>query len=143
VIIPSLGVNASVEQVGVTAEGTMDTPTDPWDTGWYAPGVKPGQTGNAAIAGHVDYHGIGPVVFWDLNKLTVGAEVLLVTDTGQTLRFTVRGSEYYTEANAPLLDIFGPANTVNLNLITCGGTFDPNTRHYDQRLVVFTSYAGR
>ncbi len=143
VIIPSIGVDASVEQVGVTADGAMDTPADPWNTGWYAPGVKPGQTGNAAIAGHVDYHGIGPVVFWDLNKLAVGAEVLVVTDAGQTLRFTVRGSEYYTDDNAPLLDIFGPANTVDLNLITCGGTFDPVTRHYDQRLVVFTSYAGR
>jgi len=143
VIIPSIGVDASVEQVGVTADGAMDTPADPWNTGWYAPGAKPGQTGNAAIAGHVDYHGIGPVVFWDLNKLAVGAEVLLVTDAGQTLRFMVRGSEYYTDDNAPLRDIFGPANTVNLNLITCGGTFDPTTRHYDQRLVVFTSYAGR
>jgi sortase (surface protein transpeptidase) len=143
VIIPSIGVDASVEQVGVTADGAMDTPADPWNTGWYAPGVRPGEAGNAAIAGHVDYHGIGPVVFWDLNKLAVGAEVLVVTDTGQTLRFTVRGSEYYTDSNAPLLDIFGPANTVNLNLITCGGTFDPATRHYDQRLVVFTSYAGR
>ena len=143
VLIPSIGVDAAVEQVGVTADGAMDTPADPWNTGWYAPGVKPGQTGNAAIAGHVDYHGIGPVVFWDLNKLAVGAEVLVVTDNGQTLRFVVRGSEYYTDANAPLLDIFGPANTIDLNLITCGGTFDPATRHYDQRLVVFTSYAGQ
>ena len=143
VIIPSIGVDASVEQVGVTPDGAMDTPADPWNTGWYAPGVKPGQTGNAAIAGHVDYHGIGPVVFWDLNKLAVGAEVLVVTDAGQTLRFVVRGSEYYTDDNAPLMDIFGPASTIDLNLITCGGTFDPSTRHYDQRLVVFTLYAGR
>jgi hypothetical protein len=143
VVIPTIGVDAAVEQVGVTADGAMDTPADPWDTGWYAPGVKPGQTGNAAIAGHVDYHGIGPVVFWDLNKLAVGAEVLVVTDAGQTLHFVVRGSEYYTDDNAPLMDIFGPANTIDLNLITCGGTFDPTTRHYDQRLVVFTTYAGQ
>jgi hypothetical protein len=143
VIIPSIGVDASVEQVGVTADGVMDTPANPWNTAWYALGVRPGQPGNAAIAGHVDYHGIGPVVFWDLNKLSVGAEILVVTDSGQTLRFKVRGSEHYTDGNAPLIDIFGPANTVNLNLITCGGTFDPSTRHYDQRLVVYTSYAGQ
>jgi len=143
VIIPSIGVDATVEQVGVNADGAMGTPEDPWNTGWYAPGIRPGQVGNAAIAGHVDYRGIGPVVFWDLNKLIAGAEVLVVTDAGQTLRFTVRGSEYYTPDNAPLQDIFGAATTLNLNLITCGGTFDPATRHYDQRLVVFTSYAGR
>lgn len=143
VIIPSIGVDATVEQVGVAADGTMATPEDPWNTGWYAPGIRPGQAGNAAIAGHVDYHGIGPVVFWDLNKLAVGAEVLVVTDAGQTLRFRVRGSEYYTPDNAPLQEIFGAANTVNLNLITCGGTFNPATRSYDQRLVLFTSYAGQ
>ncbi len=143
VIIPSIGVDATIEQVGVATDGAMATPEDPWNTGWYAPGIRPGQVGNAAIAGHVDYHGIGPVVFWDLNKLSTGAEVFVVTDAGQTLRFTVRGSEYYTPENAPLQDIFGAATTLNLNLITCGGTFDPTTRHYDQRLVVFTSYAGR
>jgi len=143
VIIPSIGVDASIEQVGVTAEGLMANPADPWNTGWYAPGTRPGRAGNAAIAGHVDYRGIGPVVFWDLNKLAVGAEVLVVTDAGQTLRFIVRGSEYYAPDNAPLMDIFGPASTMNLNLITCSGTFDPNTRQYDQRLVVFTAYAGQ
>ncbi len=143
ILIPSLGIDAQVEQVGVDAEGNMATPEDPWNTGWYAPGPRPGQAGNSAIAGHVDYHGIGAVVFWDLNKLAVGAEVIVVTDTGQQLRFTVRGSEYYRPENAPLQEIFGPANTVNLNLITCGGTFNPATRHYDQRLVVFTTYAGQ
>ena len=143
VIMPSLGIDAAVEQVGVDADGNMATPEDPWNTGWYAPGSRPGQVGNSAIAGHVDYHGIGPVVFWDLNKLTVGAEVLVVTDAGQTLRFTVRGSEYYAPENAPLQEIFGQTNSVNLNLITCGGTFNPATRHYDQRLVIFTTYAGQ
>ncbi len=143
VIVPSLGVDASVEHVGVDPDGNMATPDDPWNTGWYAPGSRPGQTGNSAIAGHVDYHGIGPVVFWDLNKIAVGAEVLVVTDSGQTLRFTVRGSEYYVPENAPLQEIFGQTNSVNLNLITCGGTFNPATRHYDQRLVIFTTYAGR
>ena len=143
VIVPSLGVDASIEQVGVDAEGNMATPEDPWNTAWYAPGSRPGQTGNAAIAGHVDYHGIGPVVFWDLNKIAVGAEVLVVTDSGQTLRFRVRGSEYYVPANAPLQEIFGQTNSVNLNLITCGGTFNPTTREYDQRLVIFTTYAGQ
>ena len=143
VLVPSLGVDASVEHVGVDPDGNMATPDDPWNTGWYAPGSRPGQTGNSAIAGHVDYHGIGPVVFWDLNKIAVGAEVLVVTDSGQTLRFTVRGSEYYVPENAPLQEIFGQTNSVNLNLITCGGTFNPATRHYDQRLVIFTTYAGR
>jgi sortase (surface protein transpeptidase) len=141
--IPSLGIDAAVEQVGVDAEGNMATPEDPWNTGWYAPGVRPGQPGNAAIAGHVDYHNIGEVVFWDLNKLQAGDEVLVDTDNGKTLRFVVQDTTYFFPETAPLQRIFGAANTANLNLITCGGTFNPATRHYDQRLVVFTTFAGQ
>lgn len=140
--IPSLGIDAAIEPVSTDADGNMATPSDPWDTAWYAPGPRPGQRGNAAIAGHVDYHGIGAVVFWDLNKLGPGDEVFVDTEDGKTLRFVVSDSTYYTPADAPLEQIFGPASTVNLNLITCGGTFNPATREYDHRLVVFTKYAG-
>jgi sortase (surface protein transpeptidase) len=140
--IPSLDVDAAIEQVGIDAEGNMATPEDPWNTAWYAPGSRPGQRGNAAIAGHVDYHGIGPVVFWRLNELVPGDEVFVDTDAGQTLRFVVNDSTYYRPESAPLERIFGTSNTPNLNLITCGGTFNPTTRQYDQRLVVFTTYAG-
>ena len=141
--IPSLGIDAAIEQVGVDADGNMATPEDPWNTAWYAPGARPGQPGNAAIAGHVDYHDIGEVVFWDLNKLQPGAEVLVETANGQTLRFVVQDSTYFRPDSAPLQRIFGAANTRNLNLITCGGTFNATTRQYDQRLVVFTTYAGQ
>lgn len=121
----------------------MATPEDPWNTAWYAPGARPGQRGNAAIAGHVDYAGIGQVVFWDLNQLGPGDEVLVETADGVTLRFVVQDSAFFRPATAPLQRIFGQTNAVNLNLITCGGAFDPVTREYDQRLVVFTTYAGR
>jgi hypothetical protein len=140
--IPILNIDAAIEPVSVDADGNMATPQDPWDTAWYAPGARPGQIGNAAIAGHVDYHNVGAVVFWDLNKLEPGDEVFVDTDDGKTLRFVVNDSTFYEPKNAPLEQIFGPANTPNLNLITCGGTFNPATREYDHRLVVFTTYAG-
>jgi hypothetical protein len=57
--IPAIGVNAAVEQVGVNAQGNMDVPRNPNNTAWYAPGARPGQQGNAVIAGHVDYAGLG------------------------------------------------------------------------------------
>jgi sortase A len=141
-LIPSIGVDAAVEPVATDADGNMATPADPWNTAWYAPGNRPGEPGNAAIAGHVDYNGLGPVVFWDLRTLAPGAEVLVVTADGLTLRFVVRDAAYFRPESAPLQAIFGPASDANLNLITCGGTFNPVTRQYDQRLVVFTSFAG-
>jgi sortase (surface protein transpeptidase) len=142
-VIPKIGVDAPVEQVGVDRDGNMGTPTDPWNTAWYAPGVRPGQPGNAAIDGHVDYHNIGPVVFWNLRQLAAGDVVLVVTDRQQTLRFVVREVATYTPDDAPLARIFGPAATPNLNLITCAGDFDPTTRTYDRRQVVYTTYAGQ
>jgi sortase A len=142
-VIPSVGIDAAVEQVGLADDGTMATPQDPWNTGWYAPGTRPGQPGNAAIDGHVDYHGVGEVVFWNLRQVQPGAEVLVVTADNQTLRFIVQGVARYTPDNAPRTSIFGPASTPNLNLITCDGTFNPETRHYDLRFVVYTTYAGK
>jgi len=141
-LIPGIGVDAAIEQVATDADGNMATPDDPWNTAWFAPGSRPGQPGNAAIAGHVDYSGVGPVVFWDLRTLAPGAEILVVTDGGITLRFVVRDSAYFRPESAPLARVFGPTADVNLNLITCGGTFNPDTRQYDQRLVVFTTFAG-
>lgn len=141
--IPKIGVDAAVEQVGVAADGSMDVPSDPWNTAWYAPGTRPGMPGNAAIAGHVDYAGIGPVVFWDLGQLVPGDQILVTTADGQQLRFAVLQLASYSPDDAPLLDIFGPARVPNVNLITCAGTFNPVTRSYDQRLVVYTTYVGQ
>lgn len=141
-LIPTLDIDAAIERVSTDTEGNMATPSDPWNTAWFAPGNRPGQPGNAAIAGHVDYRNVGPVVFWDLRTLAPGAEILVVTEDGLTLRFVVHDSAYFRPESAPLARIFGPSADVNLNVITCGGTFNPATRQYDQRLVVFATFTG-
>src|SRR5947209_20231296 len=58
--IPHIHVDAPIMAVGKTESGSMDAPTSqalhsPYWTSvfWYEPGVAPGQTGNAVIAGHV------------------------------------------------------------------------------------------
>ncbi len=140
--IPAIGVNAPVEQVGVNVQGNMDVPRNPNNTAWYAPGARPGQQGNAVIAGHVDYHGIGPVVFWKVNTLTVGTEVFVTDDQGRRRRFTVTAVEIYPAENAPLQQIFGGTSDTNLNLISCIGDFDPSSASYDKRIVVYTKWDG-
>lgn len=52
--IPAIQVDATVIQVGKTANGQMEVPNNTIETGWYNPGYKPGSQGNAVIAGHVD-----------------------------------------------------------------------------------------
>jgi sortase (surface protein transpeptidase) len=140
--IPSIGVNAPILPVGVDASGNMEAPKTATDVTWYAPGARPGQPGNAAVSGHVDFAGVGRAVFWDLNTLRPGAEVFVRDDGGRTRRFVVTAVETYLANEAPLERIFGATSDVNLNLITCIGNFDPASRSYDKRIVVYTRWDG-
>jgi LPXTG-site transpeptidase (sortase) family protein len=140
--IPKIAVDAPVEQVGLDALGNMDTPKQPWDTAWYSPGPRPGQRGNAVIAGHVDYHGIGPVVFWRLNEMQPGDLIYVTGDNGVRQRFVVTSVEIYLADDAPRERIFGGSDTANLNLISCTGDFDPGSASYNKRIVVYSRWDG-
>ena len=142
IIIPSIGVDAAIEPVGVDASNAMETPTNPWDTSWYAPGARPGQQGNAAIAGHVDFAGIGPVVFWRLSSMTPGMEVFVVASDGARWRFIVQSVETFQVGFFPGHRVFGPTSETNVNLISCIGNFDPVTASYDKRVVAFARWDG-
>jgi len=140
---PTPLVNVAIEQVGLNAAGAMDTPKNPLNTAWYAPGARPGARGNAVIAGHVDYHDVGRVVFWNLTTLKPGAEVFVTDDAGKQRRFVVTAVEVYSADNAPLERIFGNTNDSNLNLISCTGDFDPGSASYNNRIVVYTKWDGQ
>ncbi len=140
--IPSIKVNAVVESVGVDATNTMETPTDPFGVGWYRLGARPGQRGNAVIAGHVDYRGIGPVVFWDVRFLVPGAEIFVTDDAGLRWRFLVMTLESFHVEQFPGERVFGGTDATNLNLISCVGDFDPITASYNQRIVIFARWDG-
>jgi len=135
--IPAIGIDAEVEHVGKTKDGAMAVPNSYWTVGWYKLGFKPGELGNSVIDGHVD-NPKGPSIFWDLKKLQAGNKVYISDNQGKELTFEVIKQEKYSYDNAPLEKIFGSADDVYLNLITCSGTFDQTTRNYDERLVVFT-----
>lgn len=139
--IPRLGVDALVEAVGVDETGVMAAPSGPWSVAWYLPGVRPAETGNAVIAGHLDYRGVGPAVFWRLKELLPNDEIIVVDTDGQVRRFVVQSVELFAYDQAPVERIFGETEGANLNLITCSGNFDSASRNYNQRLVVFSSLA--
>jgi hypothetical protein len=140
--IPSIKVDAAVESVGVDPTNTMETPTDPFGVGWYRNGARPGQRGNAVIAGHVDYAGIGPVVFWDVRFLVPGAEIFVTDDAGLRWRFLVTRLESYPVEQFPGERVFGGTDETNLNLISCVGDFDPITASYNQRIVIYSRWDG-
>ncbi len=139
--IPSIQVDTFVERVGVTKEGNMDVPKNIWNTAWFGNGgYRPGDPGNAVIAGHLDAPGT-VAVFWNLDKIKVGDKVILTDQSGKTMTFEVYDKQVYPINNAPLQTIFGPSNEAHLNLITCGGTFDRSAHIYNKRLVVYTRLA--
>lgn len=66
-------------------------------------------------------------------------EIIVVAHGGEELRFAVTGVEAFDANSAPAYNVFGPASTANLNLITCEGSFDPAARQYNKRLVVYST----
>jgi sortase (surface protein transpeptidase) len=138
--IPSIGVDAAVEQVGLTADRDIQAPQQWMDAAWFSGGYQPGQRGNAIIAGHLDST-TGPAVFWRLGSIQVGA--LITVDNGATpLTFVVQQIQRYREGEAPLEQLTGSSNFARLNLITCSGTWDPVAKRYSDRTVVYAVLQG-
>ncbi len=139
--IPTIGVNAAIERVGVANDGTMAVPVSEWDVGWYRQGYLPGSIGNAAIDGHLDWTH-GPAVFWNLGKLSVGDAIYVTDNKGVKRKFVVNALVAYPYDNAPLNNIFGSSNAAHLNLITCNGIYSRTAHNYNKRLVVYTTLSG-
>ena len=138
--IPALKVDAAVEQVGLTPEGAMDVPKEYANVGWFNQRARPGEPGNAVVAGHVDSK-TGKAVFWDVKKLKPGDEIVVAGDDGVERRFIVESSELYKGQEAPLGRIFGPTPDTRLTLITCEGVFDRRAQEYDSRRVIYAKAA--
>jgi sortase (surface protein transpeptidase) len=134
--IPSLGITANVEKVGLDRKGRMDVPQNIWNVAWFKLGPQPGERGNVAIAGHVDGPNT-PAVFWDLKKIELGSRIYIQDAKGSQKIFEVLEKTVYTVEAVPLDRIFGRSAFPNLNLITCAGTFLPEQGDYDKRLIVY------
>lgn len=138
-LIPSIGVDANVQMVGITATGNMATPKGFVDVGWYRYGVIPGNKGSAVIAGHVD-NGLSLAgVFKHLVDVKVGDDVYVVNALGEKLHFKVDAINSYQYEDVPLDTLFGQNDRAHVNLITCDGAWIGEKKTYDRRLVVYTS----
>lgn len=136
--IPAISINAFVEEVGLDEKKRMDVPKDVANVGWYNLGSRPGQVGNAVIAGHLDDKNGQPAVFFELPKITVGDEIKVTDENNQEFKFKVTDKETYDFDKVPLQEIFGSSEKTRLNLITCGGYFDNAAKNYSKRVVVYS-----
>lgn len=137
-LIPSIGVDANIQQVGLTTSGHMGIPSNFTDVAWYKLGPRPGEAGSAALSGHLDNVRDANAVFARLSELKTGDDISVVDQDGQSIKFRVTDSAVYDENNAPLTRIFATGGTVaRLALITCDGVWNQNKRDYSKRLVVY------
>ena len=139
--VPSIGVDSALVELGVDAAGVLVPPDDFALAGWFAAGLAPGEVGPAVLAGHVDSRA-GPAVFYRLEELVEGAEVLVDRADGTTARFTVTRVARYPKNAFPTAEVYGPTADPQLRLITCGGDFDRSRRSYTDNVVVYADLTG-
>ncbi len=135
--IPSLDINAEIEEVGRIENGQMGVPENVDNTGWFEPGTKPGNRGSSVIAGHVDDK-TGPSVFFNLEDMENGDKIIIAGENKKRLTFKVVGKEVFPKNDAPVSEIFGYTSRRMLNLITCTGDFNNSVGTHNDRLVVYT-----
>ena len=138
IVIPAIGVNAPVMQLGLNADQTIQVP--PLEAhnlaGWYKYGPAPGQAGPAVIVGHIDST-TGPSVFFRLRYLVKGDKVSITLAGGRVVAYTVDGLQQVSKTAFPTKSVYGSTPYPALRLITCGGDFDPATGHYLSDIIVF------
>jgi LPXTG-site transpeptidase (sortase) family protein len=138
-VIEKLGVQAPVEIKGVDSHNVMQAPDRPFDVAWYQFTAKPGSGSNAVFAGHKDFSGIGPAIFYHLPDLRVGDAIDVVSGQGTEVRYKVTQSQAYPVSSMPMAQILSASKSDQLTLITCAGAFHNGA--YDQRLVVHATKA--
>lgn len=133
--IPAIGVRTRLEELGLNTDGTVEVPADPDAAGWYGLGTPPGARGSAVILGHVDSVD-GPAVFNRLRTLHRGDDVVVGLADGSSVRFMVRSVTTYPNAQFPARAVYAATTGRTLNLVTCGGAYDPARGGYQANVVV-------
>ena len=134
--VPAIGVDANVVSLGLNSDSTLQVPTDATDAGWWSGGAAPGRRGAAVIVGHVNWGG-NEGVFGRLHEIVPGQDVLITHRNGVTDHYRVTTTAIYPKISFPTRLVYGPLPYPGLRLITCAGSFDPTSGHYDENLIVF------
>jgi len=135
-MVPAINVDATIQNLGVTAKGAMEVPSNTTDVGWFKLGPHPGEKGSAVIAGHFNGENGEAGVFTNLYQLKGGDKLYIEDDKKTSITFVVRESRIYNPGYAD--DVFSGSDSAHLNLITCDGVWDGVKKSFSKRLVVFT-----
>jgi LPXTG-site transpeptidase (sortase) family protein len=141
VIIESIGVNASVESVGIEQGGAMEVPANFSNIGWLDTSSKLGQGGNLVLSGHYDTTSSSPAVFYNLANVQQNN----IVKVSSTLPSGVQSIKSYKVTKVYLADpnnvdhvkeAYRQTKTPTITLITCNGIWDAVKGEYSHRVVV-------
>lgn len=140
--IPRIGVASDLVPLGLNPDDTVEVPSVPAQAGWYDLGPAPGQAGSSVILGHLD-SSEGPAVFFRLDELVAGDRLRVRLADGNVERFEVVRVATYANEDFPAREVYaGSPRRSTLNLVTCGGEYDPARGGYQSNVVVFTEKVG-
>jgi LPXTG-site transpeptidase (sortase) family protein len=134
--LPTMGVEGYIQKVGTDQRNEVGVPSNIHLAGWFNKSSLPGKQGLSIIDGHVD--GISkPGIFKELGSLSNGKTFTIEFGDGSKTTFRVTGKTKINQEDAPSV-LFSQDPTVKsqLNLITCGGTYDRAHRHYLDRIII-------
>jgi len=136
--IKSIAVDAKVNPTGLTVNGDMAIDSNPKELAWYQLGPKPGEAGNAVIAGHYGWKDGVASVFNDLNSVKPGDVISTFDAAGLAVNFAVTSIRLYNPDDDATQVFVSTDTKAHLNIITCQGSWNNAQRTYSERLVVFT-----
>lgn len=144
VVIPGRDVDVPVDPVGVASDGQMEIPPLAERGGWYRFGADPGDpAGTTVVAAHVDSvasGGTGPFVH--LVDVRPGDAVEVALADGSARTYVVAEVTRFPKDEARWPDVFTRDGPPRLALVTCGGEFDRDTRHYVDNVLVTATPVG-
>lgn len=139
--IPKLNVSdARVFEVGLTADGAMQDPTNLSDVVWYNKSATPGSGGVVLLNGHnggVTRDG----VFAQLHTLDRGDVIEVERGDGTLLRYEIRENQsmHLDEVNDTGMSMMmqsAQEGKEALNIITCDGNWVPRYGQFDRRIML-------
>ncbi len=136
--IPVLDIDVRIEAVGLDSQGRMNIPKNVYQAGWYEPGARPGDIGQAVLDGHINTPQLTPSIFYNLHRLEQGDTIEIIDTKGTVWEFEVERTAVYDNDRFPIELVFGKKDGRFLNLITCSGIWDRSEQSFSQRTVVFS-----
>ncbi len=137
-VIPRIGVDATVNAFGLDSDSVPEVPRNGQEVAWYNWSSEPGMGSNAVLAGHRTWGGAG--VFFDLEQLSDGDQILLRADDGAELSYKVEENFLIDPSDSSALAMMAPTNDDTITVITCGGDYSPTGGrfggYYSDRRVV-------